>query len=119
MVQRIGSGRVPPLPLSGGGGDVTFAVFAQMGSRTAGEYLEEIRPVRETKPDGSRRLMLRVAYGSPSGAKVLYFHDPAEAQPELRGFGWTRMEAYAKDQGEIIFSFPDGRTVPESAPKDD
>lgn len=123
-VPHVRIGRTTRLPgektwlRAGGAADVSFATFAQMGARTPGEYLQEIRPVRELRPDGSRHLMLRAAFGTPTGAKVVYFFDPSEPQPELRGFGWTRMEAYAKEQAEIVFTFPDGRTVPESVPED-
>jgi hypothetical protein len=97
---------------------VTYALFNLMGARAHGEWLEEIRPVRETDERGNQRLMLRATFGNPQGGRGVYFYDPADPAPESRGFGWTRMEIYGKESlDEVLFSFPAGRTVPEGQRK--
>jgi len=91
----------------------THALFSQLGARTTSEWLMEIRPVREALPDGTHKIMLRAAYGNQNGSRTLYFYDPGDKDAASRGFGWVRMEAYAKDQGEITFSYPAGRFAPK------
>ncbi len=89
---------------------VSYAALAQMGARSTGEWLEELGPVREVLRDGTTKIMLRARFGMQSGAQVLYFFDPSEPDPSIRGFGWTRMEAYGAEQmSEISFTIPAGR----------
>ena len=91
---------------------VSFVLLGLMGARSTTEWLEEIRPVRERLPDGGHRVLLRASYGQQNGGRVSYFYDPDEPAASPRGFGWLRMEAFAKDLAEVSFAVPAGRTLP-------
>ena len=102
------------------GGDHA-AILATIGARGLGEWLEEIRPVRERMADGTVKTMLRATYGGTGGAQVAYFYDPSDPHPERRGYGWVRMETYGKDDlAEVLFAIPDGKAeVLDILPTDD
>ncbi len=91
---------------------VSYAALAQIGARTTQEWLEELGPVREVLRDGTTKIMLRARFGLQNGAQAIYFFDPNEPDPSIRGFGWTRMEAYgAEPMPHISYTIPAGRYV--------
>lgn len=81
-----------------------YLVLGQLGAITTDEWLEEIRPVSEKLPDGSRRVVIRATFGHSSGAVVHYYHHPDHPVP---GFGWYRHELLAQGRGEqVYFAYP-------------
>jgi hypothetical protein len=89
--------------------------LCQMGALTAQEWLEEIRPVIESRGAGEERMLLKAVYGHRAGATVAYYHDPEAPVPAV---GWARSEMMGENRPpELHFATDAGlATIPEPEP---
>ena len=85
---------------------VAFFSYRQLGALTHGEFLEEIKLVRQEEDGGRQRPLLRARFATATRSESWYYFDPESdpAEAASRGFGWVRVERHASGaQSEVYY----------------
>jgi len=88
---------------------VSFVSLARMGALRSGEYLADIRWVREHGRDGSERDLICATYGDFEGKQIVYYFDPDRPVPIV---GWIRREQHRDEPPPDVHFADDGGDLP-------